>query len=183
MNAIIDNILSRRSVRKFKTEQVADEELKILLECGINAPSAMNRQPWAVYAVQNGDILHKINQDFVDWAKGKMLQGSAARAAEPNFSVFHHAPTLLVIAADSENHYAKGDCGNFAQNVMLAAESLNIGTCIIGNVAAVINRSELLKKQLQIPENYEVVFGIAVGYKDENPTTKPRDRSKVQWVR
>jgi nitroreductase len=183
MNQVINNIVSRRSVRKFKKEQINNEILATVLNCGIHAPSAMNRQPWAVRVVQNNEILNKINQDFIDWAKGKELQGSAARASETGFSVFHHCPTLIVIAADIENHYSKGDCGALAQNISLAAESLNIGTCVIGNVAAVINRSEHLREVLQIPDTYEVVFGIAIGYKNEEPASKPRDENKIIFVR
>ncbi|MDR3326531.1 MAG: nitroreductase [Prevotellaceae bacterium] len=183
MNKIIDSILSRRSVRKFRDAQIDNEILTTLLNCGIHAPSAMNKQPWAVRVVQNNEILNKINQDFVDWAKGKQLQGSAARASETDFSVFHHSPTLIVIAADTENHYSKGDCGALAQNISLAAESMNIGTCVIGNVAAVINRSEYLKEILQIPDTYEVVFGIAIGYKNEEPASKPRDESRVIFIK
>jgi nitroreductase len=183
MNAIINNILARRSVRQFTEKQISDEILNTILNCGINAPSAMNKQPWAIRVVQNSKILYAINQEFINWAKGKQLQGSASHASEPNFSVFHHSPTLVVVAADVENHYSKGDCGMFAQNVMLAAESLGIGTCVIGNITAAIEHSEHLKKALQIPENYEVMFGIAVGYKAESPDVKLKNKDKVQWIR
>jgi nitroreductase len=182
-NSIIKNILSRRSIRSYKQEQVSDNELDTIIRCGINAPSARNWQPWEVRVVQNKEILAEINTDFIEAAKGKSLQGSAARAQEPDFNVFHSAPTLIVIAADTENHYRKGDCGMLAQNISLSAESLNIGTCVVGNVADIINHSANLRKKLAISDTYEVLFGIAIGYKNENPTAKPREANKVQWIR
>ncbi len=183
-NQTIDTILNRRSIRKYKQEQVSDRILEQILQCALYSPSALNKQPWQVRIVQNKAILDTINQSFAEWAKGKQLSGSASRAQEKDFSVFHHAPTLIIVAADKDNHYAEGDCGMLAQNIMLAAHSLSIGSCTIGNVAHIINDSTYIAQELlHINTNNKVLFGIAIGYPDEQPEAKHRDTRKFEWIR
>ncbi len=179
---MIEQILTRRSIRKYRDEQVGRDKLNQIIECALLTPSALNKQPWQVRIIQQKDIMANINQTFVEWARGKDLPGSAARANEVGFSVFHHAPTLIVVAADKDNHYAEGDCGMLAQNIMLSAHILDLGSCTIGNVANIINTSTTLRSALNIGDEYKVLFGIAIGYPAEKPEPKPRDRDKFQWI-
>lgn len=184
-NAVVEAIMSRRSIRSYKPEQIKPEQLDTIMKCAINAPSALNRQSWEVRAIQSADLLSRINSSFVEKAKGKNLQGSAARAQEPGFSVFHGAPTLIIVGKDKSNPYSAVDCGLLAQNILLSAESMNIGTCTIGNMASILNDPDSADflKEINMPDTHEVVFGIAVGYKNESPDAKPRDESKVQYIR
>jgi nitroreductase len=137
-----------------------------------------------VRVVQNRDLLQRLNNSFVEYAKGKELKGSAARAQEPDFSVFHHAPTLIIVAADRNNPYSAVDCGLLAENILLSAAALGLGTCIIGNMSAPLNApgTEALRDELRLPNSHHVVFGIALGYKNEAPVAKTRDLSKVQII-
>lgn len=183
MNKIEENIMTRRSVRKFTEKQIGDDELKTIIKCGIHAPSALNLQPWQIRVIQNSDILNKINQTFIDWAKGKRLKGSAARASESGFNVFHNALTLIIVACDTENKYAQGDCGMFAQNAVLSAHSLGIGSCVIGCFTEALNDDSAgVKKLLEIDERYNIMFGIALGYPDEHPVPKIREEDRVKWM-
>ncbi|SBV91062.1 conserved exported hypothetical protein [uncultured Dysgonomonas sp.] len=184
-NTVVEAIMSRRSIRSYKPEQITPEQLDTIVKCAINAPSALNRQSWEVRVIQSADLLSRINNSFVEKAKGKSLQGSAARAQEPGFSVFHGAPTLIIVGKDKRNPYSAVDCGLLAQNILLSAESMNIGTCTIGNMASILNDpdSKDFLKEINMPDTHEVVFGIAVGYKNESPDAKPRDESKVQYIR
>lgn len=184
-NAVVEAIMNRRSIRAYKPEQVDQAQLDTIIQCGINAPSALNKQSWEVRVIQNADLLAAINNRFVENAKGKTLQGSAAKAQEPGFSVFHGAPTLIIVARDKSNSYSAVDCGLFAQNILLSAQSMNIGTCVIGNMASILNDpgSKEFLEAMQMPDSYEVVFGIAIGYKNELPEAKPRDIAKVQYVK
>lgn len=184
-NAVVEAIMNRRSIRAYKPEQIDQAQLDTIIQCGINAPSALNKQSWEVRVIQNADLLAAINNRFVENAKGKTLQGSAAKAQEPGFSVFHGAPTLIIVARDKSNSYSAVDCGLFAQNILLSAQSMNIGTCVIGNMASILNDpgSKEFLEAMQMPDSYEVVFGIAIGYKNESPEAKPRDIAKVQYVK
>ena len=179
----IDNILKRRSIRHYKSEQIPADTLKEIINCGINALSALNMQPWQIRVIRSQDMLQRLNGLFVDWARGKSLPGSASRAGEDGFCVFHNAPTLLIVAADTSNHYAEGDCGMFTQNILLAANSLGVGTCVIGSMAASINESpDILRDMLHLTDKYRVLFGIAMGYADECPDAKQRESSNVEWI-
>lgn len=184
-NAVVEAIMSRRSIRSYKPEQITPEQLDTIVKCAINAPSALNKQSWEIRVIQSADLLSRINNSFVEKAKGKSLQGSAARAQEPGFSVFHGAPTLIIVGKDKSNPYSAVDCGLLAQNILLSAESMDIGTCTIGNMAGILNDpdSKDFLKEINMPDTHEVVFGIAVGYKNESPDAKPRDESKVQYIR
>jgi nitroreductase len=157
----IDVIMSRRSIRSYKQEQIKDEELNTILECGINAPSAMNNQSWEIRVIQNPEILAKI-------------KGS-----------FHDAPTLIVIASADDNFFSPVDCGLLGQNILLAAESLDIGTCVLGNFTAFLNSPEGAEvvQSFELSEGYKPLYCISVGYKNERPEAKPRDKEKIKIIK
>lgn len=184
-NEVVEAIMNRRSIRAYKPEQIKQEQLDTIMQCAINAPSALNLQSWEVRVVQNADLLHRINAQFVEDSKGKELKGSAAKAQEAGFSVYHGAPTLIIVAREKTNPYSAVDCGLLAQNILISAQSMNIGTCVIGNMASILNnpKSKGFLTEINIPDTHEVVFGIAIGYKDQAPDAKPRDAAKVQYVK
>lgn len=184
-NLIVETIMNRRSVRAYQPEQIDQSQLDTILQCAINAPSALNKQSWEIRVIQNPYLLSRINKSFVEKAKGKVLQGSAARSQEPGFSVYHGSPTLIIVGKDKSNPYSAVDCGLLAQNILLSAESMNIGTCVIGNMAGILNDpdSRIFLNEIHMPKTHEVVFGIAIGYKAENPEQKTRDNNKVIYIK
>lgn len=184
-NEVVEAIKNRRSIRSYKPEQIDQAQLDTIIDCGINAPSALNKQTWEVRVIQNADLLNRINSSFVEKAKGKDLKGSASRSQEPGFSVFHGSPTLIIVGREKNNPTSFVDCGLLAQNILLSAESMNIGTCTIGNMASILNDPDAKEflKEINMPDTHEVAFGIAIGYKNESPEAKPRDASKVQYIK
>lgn len=166
-NRVVESIMNRRSIRAYKPEQVKDEELKIIMDCAINAPSAMNRQSWEVRVIQNPELLQAI-----------------AGLSERN--LFYSAPTLIVIAEEENNKYSSVDCGLLGENILLAAESMNIGTCVIAGVIDALNSSaarETILPKLNLPATHKPLYTIALGYKNESPDAKPRDSAKVQVIK
>lgn len=184
-DAIIDNILKRRAIRKYTDQQVEQEKIEKIMKCAIYAPSGLNKQPWEMRVVQNAEILKEVNARFLKFAQGKEFQGSAARYREPGFSIFHSAPTLIVIASDRENLYAKLDVGIALQNILLSSNALGLGTCPLGTLVPILNRPENadLLKLLNIPENYEVTINVSLGYAAESPTAPVRYSDKVKIIR
>lgn len=162
-DVVIENILNRRSVRKYQPQQVSKDTIDIIMNCAVNAPSALNKQPWEIRVIQNKEILKKI-------------EGLGAK--------FHGAPTLIVIGKDKENSYASFDCGLLTQTILLTAESMDLGTCSLGSVAAILNQEAAkdVFETLGLPDNYDAVLAIALGYKAERPDAKPRDSSKVKYI-
>jgi nitroreductase len=159
-SSAIDVIMSRRSIRSYKPEQIKDDELNTILECGINAPSAMNGQSWEIRVIQNPEILKKIDGSY------------------------HNAPTLIIVA-HANNFFSPVDCGLLGQNILLAAEALDIGTCVVGNFTNFLNSPEgaEVRQSLELSEGYKPLYGIAVGYKNERPDAKPRDKSKIKIIK
>lgn len=161
---VIENILSRRSIRSYKPEQVDKSKIDTILLSAINAPSANNKQPWEVRVIQNAELLNKI----------KAI----------NEGIYHNSPTLIIVARDTKNDFSSFDCGILTQNILLSAEAMDIGTCPLGGLARLINSPEgkEVRESLKLPVDYEVVLGISLGYKDEKPEAKPREKSKVQYI-
>lgn len=184
-DAILNNILERRAIRKYTDQQVSQEQIDTIMKCAIYAPSALNKQPWEMRVVQNPEILKEVNARFLKFAQGKEFQGSAARYREPGFSIFHSAPTLIVIAGDKASNYAKLDIGIALQNILLSADALGLGTCPIGSLVPILNLPENadILKLLNIPEGYEVTINVALGHPAESPAAPVRYSDKVKIIR
>ncbi len=166
-NLVVENIMSRRSIRSYKPEQVKEDELNTIIQCAINAPSAMNRQSWEVRVVQNPELLKAM---------------SALSERDP----FYGASTVIIVASEVNNTYSPVDCGLLGENILLAAESMNIGTCVIAGPIGAMNSPEAqesIMAKLNLPENYKPLFTIALGYKNESPEARPRDPAKVQIIK
>ncbi|GLB50431.1 nitroreductase [Neptunitalea lumnitzerae] len=182
--AILNNILTRRSIRKYTDQQVSKELLDTIMKSAIFAPSALNKQPWEVRVIQNKEVLTEINNRFLKYAEGKEFQGSASRWREPSFSIFHNSPTLIVIARDSSNSYSMLDCGIILQNILLSAHAMDLGTCPIGSLVPVLTLPENkdILELLNIPEGYEVAINVALGYPAEQPTAPKRYAERVKII-
>ncbi len=184
-DVVIENIMNRRSVRSYKPEQINDADLQQIIECGINAPSALNKQSWEVRVIQDAGLINEMNSGFVKYAAGLEMQGSASRSQQPGFSVFHGAPTVIIVAGNAGS-YSPIDCGMLGQNILLSAEAMNIGTCVVGGITAYLNTpegKENIVPKLNLSEGFVPLYSIVMGYKNETPAAKPRDKSKVQYIK
>lgn len=182
--AIINNILTRRSIRKYKEKQVSKSQLDTIMKSALFAPSALNKQPWEVRVIQNKELLAEINNRFLNYAQGKEFQGSAARYREPGFSIFHGAPTLVVIARDKSSNISYLDCGIILQNMLLSAHAIDLGTCPLGTLVPVLNLEENkdIIDLLNIPEGYEVAINVALGYPNEHPVAPKRYPERLKII-
>ena len=183
-SAVIDNMLSRRSIRKYTDEQVSKEQLDTIMKCAIYAPSSLNKQPWEIRVIKNQEILNEINQRFLNYAEGKEFKGSAAHYREPGFSIFHGAPTVIVMARDKSNAVSYMDCGIALQNILLSSKAMGLGTCPLGTLVPILNLEENsdLLELINIPEGYEVAINIALGYPAESPEAPVRYSDKVKII-
>lgn len=175
--AVVKTIMERRSIRKYKPQPVEREKMQTIVECGVNAPNAMNRQPWEVRVVDNPDFINGVTELY------KKEQPKVAE--DSNFkNMFRNAPTVVFIGRDVQSGSAEFDCGLLSENMMLAAQSMGIGSCCLGSPAAFMRSpaaAEYLKK-LGFSEGYELLYCIAFGYPDEAPAAKPRDLTKIKFV-
>ncbi len=179
--AVVRTIMARRSVRKYKPEAVRRDQMEVILRCGLNAPSGMNRQPWAVRVVDNPEFLDGITA--LRLADMEPARAAETRAAAGFRNMFRNAPTVIFIAAPADG---KGnlDCGLMGENMILAAQSMGIGSCCLGGPVAFMKSAAAADyvARLQLPAGYELLYAIGMGYPDEAPDAKPRDESKAMYI-
>ena len=186
MNEFLQLIRNRRSIRQFKKEQVKDEEIQAIMEAAIYAPNAMNQQKWHFAVIQNKEMLTRITSII----KGNMLHSGieflAERAKADGFAPFNEAPTVVFITAEEKSRFANIDGALAAENIALAAASLNIGTNIQASPGFLFASpaGEALKKEMGIPDGYTYVCNVTVGYPDgPKPEAKPRNKGVVTYIR
>lgn len=176
-NAVIENIMARRSIRKYKSEPVDRETMNKILECGINAPNGQNKQSWEVRVVDNPALLAEM--------KEAMAAAHPDRDPEMVKSCFRDAPTMVFIARDLSYDFSAYDCGLLSQNIMLSAWSLGVGSVCLGSPVRFLSGNDVCKPyidRLGFSEGYEFCLCIGLGYADETPSAKPRDFGKVRFV-
>jgi len=186
MNEIIENILSRRSIRKYKEEQIKDEDLNLILEAAKFAPSGSNNQKWHFIVVQNGEKLQELNKLVIDAfikleadenTYGALKAGKAASKSE-DYSFYYNAPTLIIVTNQSNGYKnAMADSALAIGNTFLAANSLGLGSCWINQMAWFAEDKKLRKAlfEMGMPETDKVFGAVSLGYKD-GPDPKPKER-------
>ncbi len=185
MNEIMKTILSRRSIRAYKQEQIKDEELNTILEAARYAPSGSNSQPWHFTVVQKRELLQTISETCRTAMLHSGYKAFEERAKAENFSVFYHAPTLIIASGDENATTPQFDCAIALGYMFLAAESIGVGSCWIHAVSMIMNAEGAgdLRKSLGIPEGYTVYGSGAFGYKAESPTAAPRKEGTANIVK
>ena len=180
-HAVVDAIMSRRSIRAYAEQPVEREKMATILKCGIAAPNAMNRQEWELRVVDNADWIERCTAAYVAGIKDTPM---AARVLTPDFrNMFRNAPTVVFIAA-LPSKYAGVNCGLLGENMILAAHSMGIGSCCLGSPVSFLNdeAGKEFLASLGFSEGYELLYAIGFGYGTEQPEARPRDESKIKYV-
>ena len=173
-NAVIENIMTRRSIRQYKDGPVARETMQTILECGINAPNGMNSQSWEVRVVDDPEIMNEIIA----------LMCASNPEADPGMvrGSFRNAPTMIFIANDPGYDCSPIDCGLLSENIMLSGWSLGVGSVCLGSPVRFLKDSPEAITKLGFSEGYTPIICIGMGYPAESPDAKPRDFGKVRFV-
>lgn len=176
-NQVVETIMTRRSVRQYKPQAVEREKMQTIVECRINAPNAMNKQPWEVRVVDNADYINGVTELY--------KKANPKAAEDPAFkNMFRNAPTVVFIGHDTKSESSPFDCGLLAENMMISAWSMGIGSCCLGSPARFMKTPEAAEylQKLGFSEGYELLYCIGFGYPDEAPAAKPREAAKVKFV-
>lgn len=144
MDDILEIIKSRRSIRNYKKEKIKDEDILKILEAGRWAPSASNNQPWRFIVVKDQELIKKI--------------GDACKILTIN-SFVETSPLIVIIYSEKKHKWVDLDCGMCAQNMMLEAHTLGIGSCFIGAY-----RENKIKKIVNLTDEFNVIGLITFGY-------------------
>lgn len=184
LNPVIEVIKSRRAIRSFEDKPVPESAIQTMLEAATYAPSAINIQPWKFTLITNKDAMKHLS----DTAKPALLRmlpdvgdeglaGIKKQLANPQYNIFYNAP-LLIFVSGVKSPYAIYDCSMAAQNMMLAAYTLGIGSCWIGTAVGIANEPKI-KAELGVPEDHEVHAAIIFGYPKGGFPKAPEKRPAV----
>ena len=174
-NHVVETIMARRSIRKYKAEPVAREVMTQILDCGINAPNGQNKQSWEIRVVDNPELLAEMSQ----------AMGEAHPQIGMAKDCFRGAPVMVFIARDPSYDFSAYDCGLLAQNMMLSAWSMGVGSVCLGSPVRFLTDNDLCKPlvdKLGFSEGYQLSLCVGFGYADETPDAKPRDKQKYRFV-
>ena len=184
MNETIRSILSRRSIKVYKDEQIKGEELEMILLAGKFAPSGMNRQPWHFLVIQDKEILKRI-EEIAKKNRPTPAPGPAGQPQGKRPNPIETAPTLIVVFGGPVLTVVH-DCTLAMGNMMIAAQSLGIGSnwlhAIVRNVFST-EEGLLLKKEFAVPDDYEPYAAAVFGYMAVEPVQRsPRREDTVTII-
>lgn len=181
-NEVLKTIRNRRSTRKFKDEQINEEELQALLDAAVEAPSAVNSQPWHFTVIQDKNMI-----DFIsDQSKKGMLQSDIENVKSMgagSANILHNAPTVIVVSGQKEVTSSLVDCSAAIENMLIAAESIGLGAVWVGMVRFFFSIEDNMKK-LNLPDGYVPYYAVSIGYKDNSEAMlMSRNRDVVNYIR
>jgi nitroreductase len=177
---VFESILARNSVRAYATDQLDRKTVQTLLEAAVHAPTAMHEEPWAFVVVQDRQLLKQLSDRakplFVEEARHRNAQGvnhSFEHLTRDDFDIFHGAGTLIIVCARPLGQFVAADCWLAAENLMLAACAMGLGSCVIGSAVAALNIRKA-KTELGIPDDYSAIAPIVVGVPAGETAITPR---------
>jgi nitroreductase len=179
---LTDVILGRRAIRDYTDEPVSEGTVRTLLWAAIQAPSAVNSQPWAFIVIQN-KVLLKAYSDRAKALCAEVFANDPGHAelmrmiTDPAFNIFYNSGTLIVICAKPVGQHPDWDCCLAAQNLMLTAYEMGLGTCPIGLAWPLFEQSDV-KSELNLPADHVAVMPIIVGY--SRRAAPPVERSELE---
>ena len=204
-NAVIENIKSRRSIRRYLTDQIKQEELDHILEAAICAPTGHNDQPWHFTVIQEKELIDYMNVETKKNMRNAPIDWLQNMGKNEKLHIYHDAPTVIVFSGRNDALAPLMDCCAAAQNMLLAANSLGIGSCWVGLAKFFFqnpeNAAELILapffqttiKDMYIPENaskvnvpdgYDPYFAVTLGYPAVKDVPSPkREGDFVDYIR
>ena len=165
--SLSDAIHNRHAIRSYAPQSLSYEAIHALLKAAVLAPTAVHEEPWAFAVIENKDTLRRLS----DSAKKYMTEMEHSihvpgRHISSHFTppenIFYNAPALIVIYGKPMGPFVAADCWLAAENLMLAATAIGLGTCVIGLAVAALNSSEW-KAELNVPADMTAYAPIIVG--------------------
>lgn len=193
----LETIYHRRAVRSYKPDKLDESMIRKLLDAAVQAPTAMHLEPWAFVVIQDRELLARLSDKAKILAQAELearhhdlLKAPGVSAASdhltlltnPQFNIFYDAGTLIVVCAKPLGRFVTADCWLAAENLMLAASALGLGTCCIGFAIPALNAPEV-KREVGIPADVTAVAPIIVGVpKGETPPVARKAPEVLRWV-
>jgi nitroreductase len=185
---ILKTIHARHSVRAYASTPLDSATIQTLLDASMQAPTAMHEEPWAFVVVQDHALLQHLSDlakpIFIEEVRHRNAQGAShsfEHFIRPDFNIFHGAPALIIICAKPMSPFVAADCWLAAENLMLAASAIGLGSCVIGSAVAALNIHKV-KTELGIPDEYSAIAPVVVGVPSgETPATSKKEPLILSW--
>src|ERR1051325_10148257 len=156
--SVIEAIYRRRAVRSYTGRPLDEETVHALLAAAVQAPTALHAEPWAFAVIQDKDMLDRLSANAIELMADELdnlppEQSEPLRAllSQPDFNIFYGAGTLIVMYGRPSHAFVAADCWLAAENLMLAACSFGLGSCVIGFAVSSLNTPEW-KDALGVPQ-------------------------------
>jgi nitroreductase len=170
-NQVLSVIQKRSSARAYSEQELTQSELDMILRAGLMAPTGINRQEIHFTVVKGNDpVLEELDEEK------RKLRG---QEAQPH-NFYYEAPLLIFLSAEEDFKWSRVDAGIAVENMVLAAESLGLGTLIIGCVYDALHgeKQQYFSEKLQFPEGYSFQIALAVGHKTDDKMPHEYDFDK-----
>ena len=180
MNEVLSAIRDRFSCRSFTDQMPPQEELQLIAQAGVQAPSAMNLQRWRVIMVKNKALMDEIEQEGL--AQLDLGDKTAAeRIRSRGRGLFYGAPCMAMLPMEAGSGL---DCGILCENIAIAAKSFGIESLICGlaGLAFAGDKGPSIKKRLGFPEGYEFGIAVLLGYVKDKTAPHEPDYSKISFI-
>ncbi len=192
MGELMETIMHRRAIRRFDARQIEESALQEILQAGLYAPSAGGKQGVILVVCQDKEVNERLGRikransnPHMATATSYVSKEQPSIADDPNIkNAFYDAPTVITMFAPKNFLFSAEDCAVAAENMMLVADSLGIGSCYLGQgwpAFADPYGQEILKKW-NIRTDYYAVMQLLLGYPregDPHPTGKPRKNDRI----
>jgi nitroreductase len=185
-NETLKMIKQRRSIRSYQPEQIKEEELQAVLEAGLYAPYAWETGKHFT-VIQNKEMLERLNRLAKEAMKQSESEDLRKIGNSEDYHCMYHAPTLIIISGDEKAPIpVYAECAAALENMLVAAESLGLGTCWLYSVIMAFDSPQgpELLKELQIPEGYKPYYSTTLGYKTDSTVNIPdKNRNNITYIR
>jgi nitroreductase len=181
---VFENLFERRSIRNYLPTPVEREKLELILEAAIWAPSASNHQPWHFTVIEDQSVIGAFNAKGKEYLVSTGRAPYAERGQDPAYHIFHGAPCIVLVSYEAARTWGKVDSALAAQNFMLAAHALGLGTCYIGMLTPWLesDAAKPLLDKMPLPEGYAPLHFITLGTPGADTPKRPRKEGTIAYL-
>lgn len=189
-NPVLENIYARRSVRNFTDRRIPEEIVREIIRAGTYAPSATNQQPWRFIVIRNPEKIRQYGQQakklWVEQYRDTTephLVALTRNMSRPEMDIFYGAPILVLVFTVPGALHGEVDCAVAAENMMLAARSLGVGSCWIG-LSMPLGSDPEFRKEIGVPDGYTLAAPLIFGYPVNTEQRAPARNNDVilKWI-